>query len=88
MARVKFKRDRQGIAQFLRSSEVAGVVRSAANQVAAGIDKPAEVQVTDYTTDRAASAVTIVDGRGRVWQVRDGVLTRAVAQAGLEMRDR
>ena len=84
MTKVTFKRDAAGIAAFLKSSEVRTVVRDAAHRVAAGVDKPAEVSVSDYTTDRAAASVTIVDGRAKVWQIRDGVLTRALAAAGLE----
>lgn len=86
-----FRLDHGGVAEILKSGPVAAVVRALAEQVAGGVrgQKPgAEVVVDSYTTDRAAASVTIRDVRGRRWQVRDGVLTRAAAQAGLEVTER
>jgi hypothetical protein len=84
--------DSAGIAQVLKSSEVAAAVHELAEQVAGTVRNQApdaeEVVVDDYTTDRAASSVTIKDARGRLWQARDGILTRAAAAQGLEVKER
>jgi hypothetical protein len=51
--------------------------------------EPAAVDVYNYDGgDRAASAITIRDVRGRLWQVNNGVLTRAASSAGLEVTER
>jgi hypothetical protein len=84
------KLDHAGIAAVLRSAAVAQQVTAAASdirgRVAAAVD--GDVVLDTYVTDRAAASVTIRDVRGRVWQARDGVLTRAAASAGLEVRSR
>lgn len=83
--------DHGGITEVLKSSEVAAEVHALAEKVASNARSAtagADVVVDDYTTDRAASSVTIRDPRGRLWQVRDGVLTRAAAAAGLEVTER
>ena len=84
--------DSKGVAQVLKSAEVAAAVHKLAEQVAGIVRNQApdaeEVVVDDYTTDRAASSVTIKDARGRLWQVRDGVLTRAASSVGLEVKER
>lgn len=90
--RPQFWRSSSGISQILHSQEVARAVRSAADRVAAQVSAQVgpdvDVVVDDYVTDRAASSVTIRDAQGRLWQVRDGVLTRAAASAGLEVASR
>lgn len=78
--------DHGEIAAFLKSGPVAAIVNAAAQRVAAGVAVPAEVVVDSHTTDRAAASVTIKDARGRLWQVRDGVLTRAASAAGFEVK--
>lgn len=86
-----FKLDHGGIAAVLKSAPVASAVRAIAEQVAGGVrsQKPGtDVVVDSYTTDRAAASVTIRDVRAQLWQVRDGVLTRAAAAAGLEVTER
>lgn len=86
------KIDHGGIAEVLKSSPVRSAIHALAEKVAAATrqQKPdaADIAVDDYTTDRAASSVTIRDVRGRLWQVRDGVLTRAASSAGLEVTER
>lgn len=86
----KIKLDSKGIAQLLKSAEVAAAVRDIAEQVAGSVRSTvdADVVVDSYQTDRAAASVTIRDARGRTWQVRDGVLTRAAAANGLEVTER
>ena len=89
MADVKL--DSQGIAQLLKSEPVASAVHVLAEQIAAtvrGARPGADVVVDDYETDRAASSVTIREPQARAWQVRDGVLTRAAAESGLEVTER
>lgn len=93
MARKDVKLDHDGMADLLKAAEVAVMVRGVAEQVAgnvrsqlAGKEPSVDVVVDDYMTDRAASSVTIKDIRGKRYQARDGVLTRACAAAGLEVR--
>jgi len=86
----KFKRDSKGIAEILKSSEMAAAMRAKADEIASSVRSSvdAEVVVDSYQTDRAAASVTIRDARGRLWEVRDGVLTRAASSAGLEVTRR
>lgn len=86
-----FKRDERGIAEILRTQfkdETHELAERIASIVRATKPDAQEVVVDDYQTDRAASSVTIKDVRGRIWQVRDGVLTRAAAAVGLEVTER
>ena len=90
MPNIDLKLDHAGIAELLNSDEVARLVKGVADQVATqvrgAVDARDGVVVDTYTTDRAAASVTIRDPRARLWQARDGVLTSAVASAGLEVR--
>lgn len=92
MAQTTIKLDRQGIREVLKSPEVRRVIHDITEQIAdevrASLDPDVDVVVDDYTTDRAASSVTIRDAAGKLWQVRDGVLTRAAAGQGLEVTER
>lgn len=85
-----FRRDNRGIAEILRT-QFKDDTHQLAETIAANVraqHPDADVVVDDYMTDRAASSVTIRDVRGRIWQVRDGVLTRAASAAGLEVTER
>lgn len=85
------KIDRAGIRKVLKSPEVAATVHGYARRIASAVkssEPEADVVVDDYATDRAASSVTIRDARGRIWQARDGILTRAAAGVGLEVKER
>jgi len=42
--------------------------------------------VEAYTTDRGAASVMVKDGRARELQVREGLLTKAAAKVGLEVK--
>ena len=88
---ISFRLDRAGVREILRGPEVRQLVDGKAAEVAANVRAllPAgtQVDVSSYTTDRAAAAVTIVDVRGMGWQARDGVLTRAAGFARLEVRE-
>lgn len=90
MARSGFRRDHRGIGEILKT-QAAPLVNELAEQVrtqaASAIDDDTvEVTVTPYTTDRSAATVTIADPDGMALQARDGVLTRAAAAVGLEVK--
>lgn len=84
--------DHAGMEEMLKSSGVAVAVNATARAVAASVrasrPEARDVVVDSYVTDRAAASVTIRDRRGRLWQVRDGILTRAAAAAGLDVNVR
>ncbi len=86
------KLDRKGIQEILKSPGMRKVIHEVTEKIAADVrsqlDPGTDVVVDDYTTDRAASSVTIRDAAGKLWQVRDGVLTRAAAGQGLEVTER
>jgi len=90
---IEFDRlDHDGIAEILKSAELATLVHGLAEEVAAQADPNAEAEdgtvVDDYVSDRAGSVVTIRDARGMLWQARDGRLTKAAAAVGLEVKAR
>lgn len=88
---LSFRLDNAGVREILRGPEVRQLVDATAEEVAANVrallSQGTVVDVSSYTTDRAAAAVTIVDVRGMGWQARDGVLTRAAGFARLEVRE-
>jgi hypothetical protein len=93
VARADIKLDSAGIVAMLKSSGTQSLVHDAAESIARSAEGAtggrAEngIVVDDFTAgDRAASSVTIRDVRSRLWEARDGVLTRAAASAGLEVR--
>jgi hypothetical protein len=85
-----FRLDTAGVREFLKGPELRRAVDDLAGAVAAHVrpQVPAGVTVSvrGYTTDRGAASVTIEDVRGMAWQARDGVLTRAAGEVGLEVR--
>jgi len=86
MALVFDKLDRAGVAELLKSAEFAAAVHGIAESIRGNVQvNDAEVVVDDYTTDRAASSVTIKHPQALAWQARDGVLTRAASGAGVEV---
>lgn len=86
------KLDSAGIVAVLNSGEVAAAVGELAEAIAwevtGEVDAIDGVVVDRYTTDRAAASVTIKDPRAKLWEARDGVLTRAAAGQGLEVNAR
>lgn len=94
---IKFKRNAEGLQQVLNGPGTLAALKSFANPMATAIrgQKPdAKVVVDEYKasargrfTERHAVSVGIIDPRGRTWQVRDGILTRAAASQGLEVRE-
>lgn len=93
---IQFKRDPVGLQQILNSPDTLAALHVFADPIAADIasQKPdAEVSVEDYKatpkgrfTERHAVSVAVLDVRGKIWQARDGLLTRAAAEQGLEVR--
>lgn len=85
-----FELDREGGAEVLKEI-AADTINEIALRVAESADaigEPAQVadyaQVAEYTTDRAAASVTVTAER----QAKYGVLTKAAAAAGLEVKPR
>ncbi|KOU20966.1 hypothetical protein ADK52_25620 [Streptomyces sp. WM6372] len=86
----KFELDSAGVRELLKGQAVRELVDGYAQQVADNV-KPlvrpgVPIEVRRYTTDRGAATVVVADVRGMAWQARDGILTRAAAQAGLEVK--
>lgn len=94
MPRSSLRLDSPGIAEVLKSAEVASAVSAAAHAVASGVDETARngeaipVRVSTYTTDRAAAAVTMAHPAGLAKEARYGSLARAAEAAGLEVTAR
>jgi hypothetical protein len=97
------KLNHAGIEQILKAAPMQAAVKAAAEQIAQNvrdqgikvgdkdggaheIDLP--VTVTMTTTDRAHANVTIAHPAGEAVQAKHGALTKAAAQAGLDVRER
>lgn len=85
-----FRLNYPGVGSVMRSRAMAGIVTAAANKVAAAlVNDPSggvqQVFVDNYVTDRAASAVTIVDPRALDNEIMFGTLATAARSAGLEV---
>lgn len=88
--RSEFKLDHAGMAEILLSDGIRHAVHDAAEQVAARVRGDSaiqrnelvdEVEVEDYTTDRAASSVTITHAAGLGIEAKHGTLSRAAGGA-------
>lgn len=86
----RFELDTAGVREVLKGQEVRDLVDGYAQQVAdnlkALVRSGVPIEVRKYTTDRGAATVVVQDVRGMAWQARDGIVTRAAAQAGLEVK--
>jgi hypothetical protein len=87
----RFQLDTRGVREVLKSPEVAAMVNGVAHRIANNArgrlpDPSATVVVRAYTTDRDAASVTVQDVRAMAWQAREGILTRAAGEAGVEVR--
>ncbi|MFJ4322252.1 hypothetical protein ACIP3A_03900 [Streptomyces tricolor] len=85
-----FRLDTRGVREVLIGPEVRSAVDGLAGAIAAHV-RPrvptgTAVSVHGYTTDRGAASVTVEDVRAMAWQARDGILTRAAGEVGLEVR--
>jgi hypothetical protein len=82
--------DRKGISQLLKSEAVGRLATEQAEAVAANIRSSHpdvdEVDVQPMTTDRARAVVMVKDPRGMELQITEGILTRAAAAVGLEIK--
>lgn len=76
---MKFELDRKGGSEVLKSI-VADEIRALTEQIGAAAGEAA--QVDHYTTDRAAGQVAVP----AALQAKHGVLTKAAAAAGLEVK--
>lgn len=88
--RSDFKLDHAGMAEILRSADIASAVHDAAEAAADNVranfdmirnDMQDEVVVDDYTTDRAASSITITHAGGLGMEAKYGVLSKSVGGA-------
>lgn len=86
----KFELDTAGVREVLRGQEVRDLIDGYAAKVAdnlkALVPSGVPIEVRKYTTDRGAATVVVADVRGMAWQARDGIVTRAAAAAGLEVK--
>lgn len=100
MARNRITLNRRDVGLFLRSAEMQAVIRAKAEQVAASVrskgirvgdrdggrhEDALPVSVLSTVTDRAKALVTITHPAGDAVQAKHGVLTKAAAEAGLEV---
>lgn len=85
-----FELDNAGIAEILRSADVAAAVHDAAAAAAEKVqadfnmirnDMQDAVAVDDYTTDRAATSITITHPGGLGMEAKYGVLSKSVGGA-------
>lgn len=89
MATFPLKLDHRGIGDLLKSDEVKRATELVAQGVAAKVrsaepNYPVTVEMT--TTDRAHANVSIAHPAGMAVQAKRGSLTKAAAQAGLDVQ--
>jgi hypothetical protein len=97
----RIRLDRKGVAAILKSTEMHRAVEAAAEQVAKNVrdmdikvgdrdggprEKDLPVSVSVSTTDRAHAVVSLAHPSGESVQAKHGALTKAAAQAGLDVR--
>ena len=100
MARSKVKLDNRGIGSILKGREVTDAIREAAEAVAENAraqnvqvegvpgDIELPVTVTMFETDRAHAVVALAHPSGDAVQAKHGALTKAAAEAGLDVNGR
>lgn len=103
MARSNIRLNHKGLAALLKSPRIAALVEAKAEEVADNvrargigvgdrdggpreIDLP--VKVVTGTTDRARASVQLAHPAGNAVQAKHGALTKAAAQAGLDVRSK
>lgn len=99
----KIRLNSRGIAAVLKSAEMRRATNAAAEQVAANVEaqnikvgdadggkheKPLPVKVTPGVSDRARATVALAHPAGQAVQAKHGALTKAAAQAGLDVNGR
>lgn len=75
-----FKLNYKGVGEVLKSPEVAMIMNEVAEAV--GEEAGPDAEVRGYTTDRNAASVSVPAEQ----QAADGLLTRAAAACGLQVR--
>lgn len=89
--------DRKGIVEVLKSAGMVREIRDVTEQVADNARRqghavhsgePLPVEASVVITDRAHGSVTIAHPAGIGMQAKYGVLTKAAAEAGLEVTER
>ena len=101
MARNRIRLDSAGIGRLLKSAAMHNATREAAEAVANNV-RDMDIRVGDkdggarevelpvtvrvVTTDRAHANVTLAHPAGAAVQAKHGALTKAAAEAGLEVR--
>lgn len=103
MASKRVRLDHRGIAALMKSAPMTAAVKAASESVAqnvrsqgirvgdrdgGGLERDLPVTVTVVTTDRAHGIVAIAHPAGQAVQAKHGSLTKAAAQAGLDVRQR
>lgn len=101
MARRRIKLNSAGIARILKAPEMQRATERAADAVAENVrameigvgdkdggkhEQPLPVTVTTSTTDRAHANVNLAHPAGAAVQAKHGALTKAAAQAGLDVK--
>lgn len=88
----RFVLDRAGVGAILKGGEVRSMVGRATAATAGharGLAGPGvEIVTRQGTTDRAVGQVIIADPKGLGLQATDGVLTKAAAAIGVEVKSR
>lgn len=99
MPDIEFEFDRDGVMEILNGADVQGIMADAGGGIVAEIaaaHPDLEVDLDSYPArpgsgirdGRRLQSVSIRDVRGMVYQTRDGLMTRAAANQGLEVRER
>ena len=101
MARKNVRLYHPGMAAQLKSDDVRKAVNALAEEIADNVrrqgvkvgdvdggplEKPLPVRVLHQTTDRARASVVLAHPAGIAVQAKHGALSKAAAQAGLEVR--
>lgn len=99
MTRARIQIDRRGIGEVAKSPEMKALIHDLAEEVAENVRQlgirvegvpgniELPVKVTDSTTDRAVSRVSINHASGLAVQAKHGALSKAASAAGLRLRD-
>lgn len=101
MSSNKIKLNHRGISELAKSAEMRRAVKAVADEMARNIEAqhitvgdrdgdpheiPLPVKVEEQVTDRARAVVVLAHPAGLAVQAKHGALTRAAAEAGLEVR--
>lgn len=97
MAGIEFIFDEAGVREILDGEDIQSLMRQAAEGMRSAIEsshKPHEMAIDTYparpsrriTDGRTLISLTVKDIRAAGWQAKDGILTRAAAAQGLEVK--